>query len=261
MKPVIHHCTTNNVTIAYWIAGEGPPLVWLPPMHGHIELEAQLNVFALDYGWLASAYRLIRLDFRGSGMSQHVGGGTNFDLDINAVLDDLAIERAALVGVGPAGMLSVMYAHAHPHRLTHLVLSETMPSFDAVGEDSRFTALLRLLEMNTTKCNTETLASLFFGWSANDAREYAQILRASQTREEAVETMVKMLRIDVTPLLPEMTVPTLVVHRRDATLVPTSIARIVADRHPRRPSVGIARRWSRRTCRDQIEAEASTDVS
>src|SRR5207237_4237535 len=80
---------------------------------------------------------------------------------------------------------------------------------------------------------TETLANVSFGWSPGDpARHFAQMLREAQTHDEATVFLRAYTQADVSDLLPSITAPTLIIHHRDARLVPMEVARNLAARIP-----------------------------
>ena len=59
------------------------------------------------------------------GMSSRGEGSATLEVrmdDIGAVLDAEGIHRAALMGESEGGPLSLLFAAAHPERVTHLVL-------------------------------------------------------------------------------------------------------------------------------------------
>jgi pimeloyl-ACP methyl ester carboxylesterase/DNA-binding CsgD family transcriptional regulator len=81
---------------------------------------------------LAERFRLIQLDWRGQGMSSR-GLREDFvpeDLvrDIEAVADEMGLERFVLMGVGGPAYATIRYAAAHPTRISALILSSFSPS-------------------------------------------------------------------------------------------------------------------------------------
>jgi class 3 adenylate cyclase len=80
---------------------------------------------------------------------------------------------------------------------------------------------------------TETIASVFFGWTAGEsARDYARLLRESLSHAEAMAVFQTFAGIDVTPLLPSITARTLVIHHSGASMVPMEVARDLATQIP-----------------------------
>ena len=80
---------------------------------------------------------------------------------------------------------------------------------------------------------TDTCAHLALGWPAGEVgRHAAQRLRESVSPEAARAALKAMGTFDVTELLPNLKVPTLVLHRSDIPWLPVSIARELASRIP-----------------------------
>jgi len=80
---------------------------------------------------------------------------------------------------------------------------------------------------------TETAAHLILGWSAGErARRYAALIRESITRETLPATVRTLNEFDVTALLPQVSSPTLVLHRRHVPVPDVNVARGLASRIP-----------------------------
>jgi class 3 adenylate cyclase/pimeloyl-ACP methyl ester carboxylesterase len=237
MEPQVQYCTTEDgVSIAYWAIGEGPPLLYLPPMPGNIGLEWRNGAIGPETQSLATRYRLIRADGRGSGLSQRGMVGPlspeTFRLDTEAVLDRLEVPACAIWASGPTGPLAIAFAATRPERVTALILAESFAAFKELGSVPRVQAMIGLIGQDY-ELYTETISSVFFGFGQSEvAREYAALLRAGQTQEEAVVFGQSMLGVDSSALLPHVRCRTLVVHHRDASLVPLEIAQNLASRIP-----------------------------
>jgi len=138
--------TAAGIAVYYETTGDpsGRPLVLI---HGG---GAQLIGWAEEFcGLLAAAgFFVIRPDNRDIGLSQATGGPTDLEatydlgdmaLDVIAVLDDLAIERAHIAGMSMGGYIAQLLAIRHPSRVASLGLMSTSlsssPEF-LVGEPS-----------------------------------------------------------------------------------------------------------------------------
>lgn len=111
----------DAIDLYYEDVGEGPALTFV---HGfsanHLSWWQQLPTFA-------ETYRCLAPDQRRFGLSKDtadVGVGAFAD-DLTALLDDLGIERTALVGHSMGGWTAASFATQFPDRVSALVLSAT----------------------------------------------------------------------------------------------------------------------------------------
>ena len=128
-------------------AGEEPAIVL---MHGFPDDHRIYDKLAP----LLSPRRVVTFDWLGYGRSDRTDkiGSSSDDhgSELKAVLDDLGITRAVLVGHDASGPDGVAFAIAHPERVAHLVLLNTMfghqpslklPEMIRLLADPAFTAL------------------------------------------------------------------------------------------------------------------------
>ena len=105
------------------IAGDDPPIVL---MHGFPDDHHSYDLLLP----LLSPRRAIAFDWHGYGRSERSGLG-GFSLkehasELEALLDELDIDRAVLVGHDASGPDAIAFAVAHPQRVSHLVLLNTI---------------------------------------------------------------------------------------------------------------------------------------
>lgn len=126
MEPRIQYAkTSDGVNIAFWTLGEGAPLLHMPLMFSHIQLEWQIAECRRWYENLAEKRKLVRYDPRGFGLSERNVSDYSLDafmLDLEAVVDRLGLERFALCGPIHFGPLAIACAARKPERVSHLVL-------------------------------------------------------------------------------------------------------------------------------------------
>src|SRR5262245_8418283 len=96
----------------YGDPGSAPPLFLL---HGIRDLAWSMDPVARA---LRDRYRVLSLDLRGHGASDHPGGYTfpHYAADLHCVLDRLDIERVALIGPMTGGQNVWSYAGLFPER-------------------------------------------------------------------------------------------------------------------------------------------------
>jgi len=108
----------GSFTLSGEILGEGPPVVLL---HG---LSAtRRNVVQGSRALVKRGYRLISYDARGHGASQPAPSYEYADLagDLEAVLDELELDRVALVGSSMGAATAMAFTLEHPGRVPALV--------------------------------------------------------------------------------------------------------------------------------------------
>jgi class 3 adenylate cyclase len=237
MEPRIQYAQTKDgVSIAFWTLGEGMPLVQMPNSPwSHIQLEWQDPEQRRWYERLAQKRKLVRYDGRGTGLSERSAADFSVDaqmLDLEAVVDRLGLDRFALYGSFNSGPAAVAYAARYAHRVSHLMLYCSYARASDWRRSPQLRALRGLLDKDW-ETYTETYAHIVRGWSAGEeARRQAAFLRESIT-QEAMQVFAATVRgLDVTDFLPELSSPTLVLHRRQHHLVDVDIARSLASRIP-----------------------------
>ena len=126
LRQDIHFCTaTDGTRIAYATVGTGPPLVRAAHWITHLDYDWQSPVWRHWLVGLARGRQFIRYDERGCGLSAHDVDDFSIDAfvrDLEAVVDDLALERFPLLGVSQGGPIAISYAARHPERVSHLIL-------------------------------------------------------------------------------------------------------------------------------------------
>lgn len=118
MEPIPFQVRRDSVTLEGESAGDGLPIVLL---HG---LSAtRRNVVQGSRHLIKRGYRLIAYDSRGHGASSPAESYEYSELvsDLEAVLADLELERAALVGSSMGAATAMAFALEHPDRVPALV--------------------------------------------------------------------------------------------------------------------------------------------
>jgi pimeloyl-ACP methyl ester carboxylesterase len=106
----------NGTEIAYEVTGSGPAVVFLHAGVGDRRLwDGQVEAFA-------ERYLAVRPDLRGFGESPLPGGPFSYVEDVRALLDELDLDRFALVGNSFGGKVALDVALAEPERTRALVL-------------------------------------------------------------------------------------------------------------------------------------------
>ena len=226
--------TADGVSIACWTLGEGMPLVYMVggPWN-HVELW-EIPECRRWYERLAQRRTLVGYDVRGTGLSEREVTDFSLEarvLDLEAVLDHLNLDRFNLLGAADAGPVTITYAARHPQRVSRLVLWCSLAKRSDIASP-RIQAWRGLIEQDW-ELMTDTCAHLALGWSEGDVgRRAAEHLRESVTRDVARAALAAADTDDVTGLLPQVEMPTLVLHRREISWFPVDVARGLASQIP-----------------------------
>jgi pimeloyl-ACP methyl ester carboxylesterase/DNA-binding CsgD family transcriptional regulator len=242
MDQEICFCTTSDgVRIAYAVAGKGPPLVKAPNWLTHLRFELETPVWRHWWEELTRDFTVIRFDQRGSGLSDWNVDDISLEAwvrDLEAVVEDVGVERFALLGISQGGAVAVEYAVRHPVRITHLVLCGAYVQGhlhrDRTLEEHE--ALMTLIREGWGR-DQAAYRQLFTSQFMPDAtREqmgwFNELQRASTSGENAARIQNVGSRINIVDLLPRVSAPTLVLHARGDLRVAFDQARQLASRIP-----------------------------
>ncbi len=234
--------TKDGVDLAIASAGRGMPLVRPCRWFTHVEHEWH-NPFRADlYHFLADRFRLIRYDGRCNGLSDWDVADVSFEAlqhDLDTVVDALGLRSYALLGISQGSSLSIAHAVRYPERVSKMVLHGGY----ALGWSKRaprrgldvktFVTLMREGWGDEHSAFQKMLCTgMLPNASAEMIRWLAELQRAASSPENTVRLRGTFDEIDVIALLPEVSVPTLVMHCRHDNLVPFEEGRRIATLIP-----------------------------
>src|SRR3989304_4326918 len=152
--------------------------------------------------------------------------------DGEGLVGSLRLESFALFAPLRSGPVGIAYAARHPERVARLILWFAYARSSDYLRSAQLKTLRGLISQDY-QLYTEAVAHAVLGWSAGEpARRFAALMRAGTTPEGAEAAFDATLDFDVSPLLPELKCPTLVMHRREYPLVAVDIASRLASRIP-----------------------------
>jgi 3-oxoadipate enol-lactonase len=134
----------GDIRMHYEEAGAGPPLVLV---HG---LGACADDWEFQIPFFARSYRVIVPELRGFGRTERGQGALSiarFADDLWNLLGQLGVRQAVLIGHSMGGAVSMQLALDHPGFVTHLVLANSVPTFQPRSLRQRFEIYYRLLVM------------------------------------------------------------------------------------------------------------------
>lgn len=240
LRQDVKFCTAADGTrIAYSVVGKGPPLVKAANWLNHLEYDWESPIWRPFLQALAGAYRLVRYDERGNGLSDWTVDDISFEAfvsDLESVVEATGLEKFPLFGMSQGCAVSIAYAVRHPERVTHLILlggyARGRKRRGSQTDTEQADALLTLMRLGWGQENPafrQVYTSLFIpGGNAEQMQWMNELQRRTTSPENAVRIRQAMNDIHVEDLLARVTVPTLVLHRREDAVAPFEEGRRIA---------------------------------
>jgi pimeloyl-ACP methyl ester carboxylesterase/DNA-binding CsgD family transcriptional regulator len=237
MPPEIAYVrAADGVTIAHAEAGSGPALVHLPGVpFSNLAAEWRIPTLRTAFDELATSVRYVQYDGRGTGHSQRDVTDVSLDAmlgDLDAVVGALGLRRFALLGFYNSCTHAIAYAARNPGRVTHLVLFGGSARGWSPMSGPGTQALLSLIDQDWDTF-VESAAHAWLGWEAGSAGPLAaEWFRTATTPAVARATLRAASGIDVSGELAAVRCPALVLHRRDAPVIPLAMSEELAAALP-----------------------------
>jgi pimeloyl-ACP methyl ester carboxylesterase len=216
--------------IFYQVTGAGPRDVFL---HGPSQPAVHSRMWKQNVPFLARHFRVTAMDPRGNGRSGRPPTGYDFDTrygDMAAVIQEAIGRPFALVAYSCASMLAVRYAVDHPDRLSHLILvaAQYQQSLPRPFEEKVARVIRGDFDGWRTRLFTKCLPEPHSLKAVEDGIRWA----GETTPEILVEALRQIENDNVWDLLGKVTVPTLVIHGTEDSVVPYSHGRRFAEAVP-----------------------------
>jgi pimeloyl-ACP methyl ester carboxylesterase/DNA-binding CsgD family transcriptional regulator len=226
--PHVRYVTTSDgYNIAFRLTGSGPSLLFIPPNLSDIE-----SVWRFYPHWLeglARRFRLIQVDSRGEGLSTRnlspAVTMADFDRDIQAVVERLALDRFFVWGFGARAHLAIRHAAAHPERVAGLILNTCSVS-NLVWKP----VLFSMLPDENWEFFLNAMTPRDF--SPEERRRRVEEFRACCSREDWYAWAGIARPSNVEQQLGRLRVPTLVLHPRGFPTLPAEESMRVAAQIP-----------------------------
>jgi DNA-binding CsgD family transcriptional regulator/pimeloyl-ACP methyl ester carboxylesterase len=163
-------------------------------------------------------------------MSDPMGDSVSVDglvKDIEAVVTALGLKRVALLAAGESGNTAMAYAATHPERVSRLVLWCCYAGHGDRHKSPGYQATAALVDQDPV-IFSETVSGIVLGWSAGEpARKMAAGIRGIDLA--SVKALLDAFHsFDSSRLLPMISAPTLVMHRRGWRNPGLDAARVLA---------------------------------
>jgi 2-hydroxy-6-oxonona-2,4-dienedioate hydrolase len=223
---------TSRWRIHYNEAGSGHPIIML---HGTGPGATGWANFSQNLVALSDKYRVIAIDFPGWGLSDPCEPKDRDNaLAVKLLMDELGIEKAALVGNSMGGIASVTFSVLYTERLSHLITMGAAAMgtniFAPGGGFSEGMKVLRECYAEPTPQNFERLVRVMVYDSTFATPELMKMRsEAALANKVHLENWLKPANVpgngmygpaDTMTRLLDMQVPALLVHGRDDRVVP-----------------------------------------
>jgi pimeloyl-ACP methyl ester carboxylesterase/DNA-binding CsgD family transcriptional regulator len=223
------------------VLGTGPiDLLLSPGWVTHLDLAWDIPPLVGLFEQLSAFSRLILFDKRGVGLSDRLdplnlpSQEERMD-DIRVVLDAVGSERAALLGTLGGGAMCGLFAATYPDRCSALILygafAKLEPDTGLLSRlaDQQESALDRI----EREWGTDGVGVAFWAPSLLDVDDvkaaYLRLTRSAVSPAAARSLMKLGYQIDWKALLPDIKIPTLVVHRAGDLVAPVRQGRELAE--------------------------------
>jgi len=231
--PANVECTVMKMT-GYDDAGTGFPVVLV---HGH---PFNRTMWAPQVESLQGQYRVIAPDLRGYGENVCDAEKTllsTFASDILNLLDSIGVERFVLGGLSMGGQIVLECYRQFPIRIMGLILADTFAQLDTPERrQRRLDTADRLMAEGMKQYSNEELPKMITPHHVRTLPKVAEhVLRMMETTPPmgaAAALRGRAERIDYTPLLKHIVVPTLIIVGDQDQYTPVVDARFMHEHIP-----------------------------
>jgi pimeloyl-ACP methyl ester carboxylesterase/DNA-binding CsgD family transcriptional regulator len=235
VKQVVRFVPTRGGGVAYSAVGSGPPLVYLPGWVSHLGYMWELAEHRRFVEALAGEHTVIRYDRLGCGLSERDRDTFTLDSELEvleALVEHLRLREFALFGSCDGGQVAAAFAARHPELVTALLVYGSCARGEALAGDPVKASVPALVRAHWG-LGSRVLADIWLPDApAETVAAFAGLQRAAAGAELAARLLELFYRTDVDAILPEIRVPTLVVHRRRSRAVRFELGRELAARIP-----------------------------
>jgi 3-oxoadipate enol-lactonase len=227
---------TGDIELSYERSGSGPPLLMIMGMGGT----------ALSWGepfleHLRQTFETIVYDHRGIGESSPTEEPftiARLAEDAAGLLAALEIDSAHVIGISMGGMVAQELALAHPEHVRTLTLGCTYCG----GQGSSLSSPEVIQRLTEAMMSGDRERAIRTAWEVNvsagfaDDPAYATFLANGLERTVAIPVVMAQMQAiaghDTLTRLPQLTMPTLIVHGTADQMVPVENGRLIASQIP-----------------------------
>lgn len=276
----IEFCSApDGVQLAYAAVGDGPAVFKMPNWLNHLEYDWSSPIWGPLLHDLATHYRLVRFDQRGTGLSDWtVDDISNKAMlaDVETVVEAAGLERFAILAASQGCAIAIRYAVKHPERVRCIImcggfvrgaLQRNRPEQEDLHNAT--TQIIRAGWGSVVPAFRHMFTEIFMpDGSPTQKSSFDELQRVASSAENAARINEMNGRCDVSDLARQVTVPVLVTHsegdkrvpleegRRMAALIPgAEFVTLPGDNHMLLPGTPAYDQF-RRLLRDFVAAHA-----
>lgn len=235
--------TSDDIRLAWARVGSGPKLVKAANWLSHLQYDWQSPIWRHWMEFFAGHFTFIRYDERGCGMSDWDVDDVSADnwlVDLECVIDAAAIdEPMILLGVSQGSVTVIEYAVRHPERVSGIILyGGYAQGWENRGDEAErhYHAVLEMMRLGWDKDNPvfrQAFTQRFVPEATHEQIDwFNELCFKTVAPDMAVHLLEARARIDISELLAQVQVPTLVIHARRDEVVPFSEGRRLASEIP-----------------------------
>ena len=193
--------------IAFAAVGSGPAVVLPAWWVSHVVEDWHFEPLRRFVEGLAAGRMVVRYDRLGTGVSDRERPPETFTPEFEvatlcAVLDELGLERVAVMGISCGGCTSASFAAKWPERVERLVLYGSYADGHALGSPGARRGMVDLVRSHWG-LGSRLLADVFGpSWSLEDRADFTAVQRASADAEVAAALLEVIYETDVREDLP-----------------------------------------------------------
>ena len=235
---------SDGVQIAWAEAGSGPLLLKASNWMTHLEYEWESPVWRHWMEFFSAHFRYVRYDERGCGLSDREPAHVDLERwfrDLEEVCDAARPEGPLiLLGISQGAHACIKFAVRHPERVSRMILyggyARGFFRRQHPEAEREYRAILEVMRIGWGKQNP-TFRQLFTSRFIPDGTPeqlawFNELCRRTAAPEMAARLLEMRGHVDVVDLLPEVKVPTLVIHAREDNVIPLSEGRLMATAIP-----------------------------
>jgi pimeloyl-ACP methyl ester carboxylesterase/DNA-binding CsgD family transcriptional regulator len=232
--------TSDGVRLAWAEAGTGGGLVKATNWLTHLEYEWESPVWRHWMRFFSEHFRFIRYDERGCGMTDWNTSDLSFErqiADLEAVVDAADIrEPFTMLGISQGGAQCIRYLVRHPERVSRLILYGAYAQGWARRHDPErareYDSITSLIRAGWGR-NNPVFRQLFTSRFVPEATDeqiawFNDLCLKTASGATAADVYESRSHIDIVDLLPQVHVPTLILHAREDAAVPLSQGHVLA---------------------------------